>query len=176
MNPRGVYLALHQVVGLVFQVGDTEKVPQALGVERLDPFFFLSLSLRVSKQGLCLTAIEEYGSDKRLLQLELVCGCWWIYSARSCLIRPLLLFAEAILVWISAEQVPSVQRVAPRYLKLRAGHTNIFTDVAHAVGHELALFCPDFHSIHPFSVYESVAEVLKFVTAAAQKIDVVGES
>ena len=84
---------------------------------------------------------------------------------------PLLLFAEAILVWISAEQVPSVQRVAPRYLKLRAGHTNIFTDVAHAVGHELALFCADFHSIHPFSVYESVAEVAEVAYGPATKGD-----
>ena len=47
--------APHPVVGLVLQVGDAEKFPQALGFRRLDPF------LRVSKQGPCLTAIEEDG-------------------------------------------------------------------------------------------------------------------
>ena len=61
-------LALHPVVGLVLQVGDAEKFPQALDFESLDPFF-----LRVSKQGPCFTAIEENGGDKRLVQLELAC-------------------------------------------------------------------------------------------------------
>ena len=37
------------------QVGDVEKFPQALGFESLNLFF------RVSKQGLCFTAIEEDG-------------------------------------------------------------------------------------------------------------------
>ena len=32
-----------------------------------------SPSLRVSKQGPCFTAIEEDGSDKRLVELELAC-------------------------------------------------------------------------------------------------------
>ena len=31
-------LALHPVFGLVLQVGDVEKFPQALGFESLDPF------------------------------------------------------------------------------------------------------------------------------------------
>ena len=44
---KGVDLALHPVAGLVLQVGDAEKFPQALGFEGLDPF------LRVSKQGPC---------------------------------------------------------------------------------------------------------------------------
>ena len=35
---KGVDLALHPVVGLVLQVGDAEKFPQALGFEGLDPF------------------------------------------------------------------------------------------------------------------------------------------
>ena len=51
----------------MFQVGDAEKFPQALGLESLDPF------LRVSKRGPCLTAIEESGDDKRLVHFELVC-------------------------------------------------------------------------------------------------------
>ena len=35
---KGVDLALHPVVGLVLQVGDTEKFPHAPGFERLAPF------------------------------------------------------------------------------------------------------------------------------------------
>ena len=60
-------LALHPVVGLVLQEGDTEKLPHALGFKNPDPF------LRVSMQGPCFTAIEEDGGNKRLLQLELAC-------------------------------------------------------------------------------------------------------
>ena len=52
------------VVGLVLQVGDTEKFPHTLGFESLDPFF------RISKQGPCFTAIEEDGGDKRLVELR----------------------------------------------------------------------------------------------------------
>ena len=51
-------LAPQPVVGLVLQVGDTEKLPRALGFESLDPFFF-----SVSKQGPCFTAVEEGGGD-----------------------------------------------------------------------------------------------------------------
>ena len=36
---KGVDLAPHSVVGLVFQVGDTEKFPKALGFKSLDSFF-----------------------------------------------------------------------------------------------------------------------------------------
>ena len=36
---KAVDLAPHPVVGLVHQVGDAEKFPQALGFESLDPFF-----------------------------------------------------------------------------------------------------------------------------------------
>ena len=54
---KEVDLAPHPVVGLVFQVGDTEKSPQALGFDSQDPIF------RVSKQGPCFTAIEEDGDD-----------------------------------------------------------------------------------------------------------------
>ena len=50
---KEVDLALHPVVGLGLQVGDTEKFRQALGFRSLDHF------LRVSKQFPCLTAIED---------------------------------------------------------------------------------------------------------------------
>ena len=63
-----MYLAPHPVVGVVLQVGDAERFPQAFGFEGLDPF------LRVSEQGpICFTAIEEDGGDKRLVELELAC-------------------------------------------------------------------------------------------------------
>ena len=42
VDPKEVDLAPHPVVGLVLQIGDTEKIPQALGFESLDPFFFQS--------------------------------------------------------------------------------------------------------------------------------------
>ena len=52
---KGVDLALHPVAGLVLQVGDAEKFPQALGFEGLGP---------------CFTATVEDGGDKRLEELE----------------------------------------------------------------------------------------------------------
>ena len=63
---REVDLAPHPIFGLVLQVGNAEKFPQALGFESLHP------SLRVSKQGPCFTAIED-GGDKRLVEPELAC-------------------------------------------------------------------------------------------------------
>ena len=65
---KGVDLAPHLVVGLVFQVGDAEKFPQALAFESLDLF------LRVSEQGPCFTAVREDGGDERPVQLELASG------------------------------------------------------------------------------------------------------
>ena len=51
----------------MLKVGDAERFSHATSVESLDPF------LRVGKQGPCVTAIEEDGGDKRLVQLELTC-------------------------------------------------------------------------------------------------------
>ena len=82
--------------------------------------------------------------------------------------------AKAILMRISAAQVPSLHRVSPRYLKLVI--TSYFWTLIRTVGHDLALFCADFRSICGCCVYEPVGEVLKFKTAAAHKIDVVGKS
>ena len=53
MTHKEADLALHPVVGVVLQVGDAEKFPQARGFESLDPFF------GVSKQGPCFTARER---------------------------------------------------------------------------------------------------------------------
>ena len=57
---KEIDLVPHSVIGLVLQVGDAEKFPQALVFESLDPFF------GVSKQGSCFTAIEGDRGDKRL--------------------------------------------------------------------------------------------------------------
>ena len=83
----------------------------------------------------------------------------------------------------SAEQVPSLHRVASRYLKLVTS-SNFWLFMLSApvllffcaAGHGLTFFCADFHSICRCSVYESVGEVLEFDIAAAHKIDVVGKS
>ena len=60
---KEVDLDPHPDIGLVLQPGNEEKFPHALGLKNLDPF------LRVSKQGPCLTAIEEDRDDERLAQL-----------------------------------------------------------------------------------------------------------
>ena len=70
---KGVDLAPHPVVGLVLQVGDAEKFPQALGFESLDPFYSESAS-RVHY----FTAIEENGGDRRLVELELACEAYGV--------------------------------------------------------------------------------------------------
>ena len=57
---KGVDLAPDTVVGLVLQVGDAEKLRQALGFEGLDTF------PRVSKQGPCFTTIGDDGSYNKL--------------------------------------------------------------------------------------------------------------
>ena len=62
---KEVDLAPHPVVGLVLQVGEAEKLPQALGLESLDPF------LGAGQQDPCLTAMDEDGDEKRLVQSEL---------------------------------------------------------------------------------------------------------
>ena len=64
---KEVDLAPHPVVGLVLQVGNTEKFLQTLGFESLHLFF------SVNKQGPCFTATEEDVSNKRLVELELAC-------------------------------------------------------------------------------------------------------
>ena len=54
-----VDLAPHPVVRLVFQVGDAEKFPQAVGFKSLDLFF------TVSEKSPCFTALDEDGGDKK---------------------------------------------------------------------------------------------------------------
>ena len=71
----------------------------------------------VSKQDPCLTAIEEDGGDKRLAQLEHAVEADGVTSPDPNLSGQCAI-AKAILMRISVEQVPSLHRDAPRYLKL----------------------------------------------------------
>ena len=59
-------------------------------------------------------------------------------------IRAIAVIAEAILMRTSAEQVPSLHRVARMYFKLVTfsnfwPYANIYTDVVRAVSHDLSL-------------------------------------
>ena len=97
---KEIDLELHPVVGLVFHVENAVKFSQAYCFNSLDPF------LRFSDQGPCLTAKEEDGGDNRLVQLEPPCEADGGDSpVKSQTLR------------ISAEQLPCLHRVAPRYLK-----------------------------------------------------------
>ena len=62
---KKVDLTPHAVVGLVLQLGDTEKFPRALGFETLDPFF------QTRQAGSMFHS--RRGGDKRLVGLELAC-------------------------------------------------------------------------------------------------------
>ena len=104
---REVDFAPYPVIDLVLQEGDASKFPQTLGFERLDPF------LRVSKQIPCSTAIEKDEGDKRFVDLELACKADGVASP-ILLSLTIVIIAEAILMRTSAEQVPSLLKVAPR--------------------------------------------------------------
>ena len=65
----------------------------------------------VSSQGPCFTATEEDADDKRLLQLELA---WEADGVAQLDPLAIAAIAEAILIWTSAEQVPSLHGVASR--------------------------------------------------------------
>ena len=108
MDPQGIGLAPHPVVCLVLQVGDAEKFPQALTFKSLDYCF------RVSKQGPGFTVIEDGSDNRDLYSLNLL--------MKLKLLRRQILFslviAKATLMRSSAEQVPSLHRIAPRQLKL----------------------------------------------------------
>ena len=153
VDHKGVDLALHPVVGLVLQVGDAEKFPQALGFEGLGPFF------RVSKQGPCFTAREEDGGDKRLVELELLVKLMQLHL--HCQILFSLAIAEAILMWTCAEQVPSLHRVAPRYFKLVTS-SNFWAFMLISVP---VLFVLVVVMILPFSVLTSISYAIALSTS-----------
>ena len=109
-----VDLAPHPVVGLVLQVGNAEKFPQALCFESLDPFFFFFQSQQAESMFHSRRGGRRLTRDLYSLNL----------FAKLMVLHRQILFslaiaatAGAILVQTSAEQVPSL-RANPRYLKL----------------------------------------------------------
>ena len=90
--------------------------------------------------------------------------------------------AEAIVMRISTEPMPSLHRLVPGFFQLvTSSNFSPFMLIAALplfvlLVMILLFFCADFHSICRCSVYESVGEVLKFTIAAAHMINVVGKS
>ena len=76
-------------------------------------FFFFS---RFSKPGPCFRAVENEGGDKRIVGLEL--AKLMVLQRQILLSLAIAVIAEVIRIWTSAEQVPFLHKVAPRYLKL----------------------------------------------------------
>ena len=74
--------------------------------------------------------------------------------------------AEVILMWASAEQVPSLHRIASRHSTLVTSANFwpfvliICLGVVCVVGHDSVLFCADFYSICCCSVYKSSSPLL----------------
>ena len=63
---------------------------------------------------------------------------------------------KVIVMRISVVQLPSSNKVAPRYLKLQTSYIlSSFTDVC-AVDHDFALFCADLHTISLCTLNQSV--------------------
>ena len=91
---------------------------------------------------------------------------------------------QAIILRVSAKQVRFLGMVASKYLKLVASSNFwplmlMFPPMSFVLLVIILLFfffCADFHSIRPYSVYESVGKVLKVTVAAAHEIDVNGKS
>ena len=169
-----VDLAPHAVVGLVLQVGDAKKFPLHL-VSKTRILFF-----GVSKQGPCFTATEEDGGDKSLVQLELACETEGVgppdsvSSAHSAI-------AGAILMRISAKQVPSLHRVAPKCRKLVTSPNYwpfmLISALVSVVLLVMTLLFSVLTSIHmPLLCLRFCWSGLEVHHAAARKIGVVGES
>ena len=83
-----------------------------LGFDSLNPFVFLG-----RQTWPCFTAVEEDGGDWDLYRLNLlaklmVLHCHILFSLA------IVATADEILMRTSAEQVPSLHKNAPRYLKL----------------------------------------------------------
>ena len=84
--------------------------------------------------------------------------------------------AEAVWIRTTAEQVPSLHRLAPSYLELvTSANFWSFVLIAALMLFVLLVMILLF-SVCCCSVYESVGEILKFTIAVAHKIDVVSKS
>ena len=86
----------------------------------------------------------------------------------------LAITAVAVAIWISALQVPSFDRVAPKYFfQGLTIHGDVDADLLCAIHHHRGLLCADFHAICPGSCNESVREVLELIATASHKVNVV---
>ena len=81
-------------------------------------FVVVFLFFSVSKQDPCFTAVDEDGGARRPAQLEHACKADMALHRQILFHLAIAAIAEAILMQTSAEKVPSLHRVAPRYLKL----------------------------------------------------------
>ena len=68
---------------------------------------------RLSKQNPRFTAVQEDGGDKRLVEFELM-----VLYRQILFSLAVTGIAESFLMWTSAEQVPSLHKVVPKYVKL----------------------------------------------------------
>ena len=118
----------------------------------------------------------------RLVQLELVCKTDGVALPEPPNLATTAI-AEAILMRVSAKQVPHLHRGVPKHLKLiTSSNFWPFMLIPALMLFVLLVIISLFSmltsiiSAVALSVYESVGEVLKFTIAAAHKVDVVGKS
>ena len=144
---KQVDIASHPVVGLVLQVRDAEKFPQALGLESLD--YFLGVST-----GSMFHSHTEGWRWQETCRAWTSLQRWWCCTAKSCFyLLPLLRPCWCGLLLSRCNPctglLPSTWNWSPR---LTSGRS---------IGHGLALFCADLHSTCRYSAYESIGEVCR---------------
>ena len=108
---KKVISAPHTVVGLVLLVGDAENCPQAHGFETLDPFSESASRVHVSQPQKMMEVTRDLYKLNLIAKLIVVLFRFLFNLAIAAIV-------EAILMRISAEQVPFLHGVAPWYLKL----------------------------------------------------------
>ena len=110
MDPKkGVDFSKHPVVDLVLQVEDAEKFPQALVSKAWILFSKSASRVYVSQPQRRMEVTRDLYSLSLLVKL----------TALHCQILFNMAIAEAILMQTSAEQVPSLHRLAPRFKPFR---------------------------------------------------------
>ena len=92
----------------MLQVGDTEKFPQALGFESLDPFWVFSESASRIHIAQPQRRMEE---TRDLYGVHLLVK-WMVLPRQILFSLAIAAIAEAILMRFPAKQVPSLHRIA----------------------------------------------------------------
>ena len=83
--------------------------------------------------------------------------------------------AVPIQMRISAVLVPSLDRVAPKYLK-EVTVFDVGCGIFSAVDHHFRFFGADFHAVRSSTVCEPVSQLLQLVVASSNEVNVVGET